>query len=74
MSSVAGRPEAFGNVKINKKGAQDKAASLLEEYLSDLPGGGRHRARKVGAGQGQYKAKTKIGGGPAPKKGFADLP
>ena len=25
-------------------------------------------------GAGQYKAKTVIGGGPAPKKGFADLP
>jgi len=29
---------------------------------------------RVGGGQGQYKPKTKIGGGPAPKKGFADLP
>lgn len=29
---------------------------------------------KVGAGAGNYKAKTQIGVGPAPKKGFADLP
>ena len=34
----------------------------------------RTKTWRVGAGQGQFKAKTVIGGGPAPKKGFADLP
>ena len=58
VAGVKGKLSAFENKAKEAEAAEPKRTTTW----------------KVGAGQGQYKAKTVIGGGPAPKKGFADLP
>eukprot|EP00320_Phaeocystis_rex_P019797 CAMPEP_0119071200 /NCGR_PEP_ID=MMETSP1178-20130426/48513_1 /TAXON_ID=33656 /ORGANISM="unid sp, Strain CCMP2000" /LENGTH=177 /DNA_ID=CAMNT_0007053105 /DNA_START=20 /DNA_END=553 /DNA_ORIENTATION=- len=66
------QPKRKGSTVGGVKGALKAFETKAKEKAAQEPV--RTKTWAVGSGAGNYKPKYKIGDGPAPKKGFADLP